>query len=75
MERELEIVSEASRHIPADLKDRYPAIAWRQVADLGNVLRHVYDHVAPRLIRTIIRDHLPILDAAVREMLDDTSVK
>jgi hypothetical protein len=40
VERNLERVSEASRHIPAALKARHPSIHWRVIAGLGNVLRH-----------------------------------
>ena len=43
VERCLEIASEASRHIPPETKRRFPAIAWRGVADFGNVLRHQYE--------------------------------
>lgn len=40
VERGLEIISEASRRLPADLRARYPAIPWPKVAGIGNVLRH-----------------------------------
>jgi uncharacterized protein with HEPN domain len=36
----LEIISEASRRLPDELKARHPAIAWRQMAAAGNVYRH-----------------------------------
>jgi uncharacterized protein with HEPN domain len=39
VERSVEIVSEASRHVPDDLKARHPQIPWRRIADIGNVLR------------------------------------
>jgi uncharacterized protein with HEPN domain len=38
--RNLEIVSEASRHVPVDVKLRAPHIPWREIADFGNILRH-----------------------------------
>ena len=38
MERAIEIISEASRHIPDDMKATAPDIPWRQIADIGNVL-------------------------------------
>lgn len=41
-ERFLEIVSEASRHIPASDKQAFPDLPWRQIADIGNHLRHGY---------------------------------
>jgi uncharacterized protein with HEPN domain len=40
IERGVEIISEASRRLPGDLKARHPAIPWRKVAGIGNVLRH-----------------------------------
>ena len=41
VERWIEIVSEASRHVPQALKDKHPSVPWRQVADIGNIFRHV----------------------------------
>jgi len=45
VERCIEIVSEASRRLPADLKDRHPAIPWPKIAGIGDILRHDYDVV------------------------------
>jgi uncharacterized protein with HEPN domain len=42
----LEIISEASRRLPNELKARHPAIFWKQMADAGNVYRHDYEDVA-----------------------------
>ena len=40
VERNIERLSEASRHIPEAMKLEHPEIHWRAVADVGNVLRH-----------------------------------
>ena len=48
VERGIEIISEASRHLTDDIKERRPEIPWTKVA--GNVLRHAYDHVAPDVL-------------------------
>jgi uncharacterized protein with HEPN domain len=42
VERGIEIISEASRRLPAELKARHPHIPWSKVAAIGNVLRHEY---------------------------------
>jgi uncharacterized protein with HEPN domain len=42
VERLFEIISEASRFIPEDLKAKSANIPWRRIADLGNWLRHAY---------------------------------
>jgi uncharacterized protein with HEPN domain len=40
VERGIEIISEASRHLAEDLKARHPGIPWAKLAGIGNVLRH-----------------------------------
>jgi uncharacterized protein with HEPN domain len=57
----LEIISEASRRIPGDIKARYPAIQWRQMADAGNKYRHEYEDVAQQVVWATVHDALPPL--------------
>jgi uncharacterized protein with HEPN domain len=66
LERFLEIISEASRHIPDNLKLDAPAIPWRRIADLGNHIRHAYHAVdADILWKLYARGELAALKAAV----------
>lgn len=50
VERALEIISEASRHIPDVAKARYPDIPWQDIKSIGNVLRHDYQRLDSELI-------------------------
>lgn len=70
VERCLERISEASRHLPADLTASQPQIPWRKVADIGNVLRHDYHDVADSEVWRIVVDDLRPLEKAVREMIE-----
>ena len=72
VERNLERISEASRHLPTDLKARHPNVGWRLVADLGNVLRHAYDQVIDERIWQIVTSDLASLKAAVDAMLRES---
>jgi uncharacterized protein with HEPN domain len=44
----VEIISEASRRLPDELKARHSAIQWRDMAGAGNVYRHQYEDVGAR---------------------------
>jgi uncharacterized protein with HEPN domain len=46
----LEIISEASRRLPDELKARHPSIQWRNMAASGNIYRHEYEDVAARAV-------------------------
>ena len=49
-ERFLEIASEATRHIPQAHKEQHPGIPWKQIADMGNHLRHAYHAIDPEIL-------------------------
>jgi uncharacterized protein with HEPN domain len=57
----LEIISEASRRLPDDLKVRHPIIAWKDMAGAGNIYRHDYEDVAASYVWNTLRNHLPPL--------------
>lgn len=63
----LEIISEASRRLPEDLKARHPQIAWRQMAAAGNVYRHDYEDVLAQLVWETVHRDLPSLRLAIEQ--------
>ena len=70
-QRGIEIVSEASRRIPAELKARHPEIPWADIAGIGNILRHGYDSLDHAVIWGVVENDLPPLKAAVEAMLKE----
>jgi uncharacterized protein with HEPN domain len=69
VERGVEIISEASRHRPDDLKARNPQIPWQKVAGIGNVLRHNYESIAAPVLWKLVQADLPTLEKACRSEL------
>jgi uncharacterized protein with HEPN domain len=68
----LEIISEASRHLPSSFKARHVEIDWSRIADAGNVYRHAYDAVTPRRIWDTATIHLdamrPLIAAEIAKI-------
>ena len=71
VERGLEIISEATRHIPQELRDRRPQVPWREIGAMGNVLRHEYHKVADAIVWRVVTDELPRLRAAIEALKRD----
>jgi len=69
-ERFLEIASEASRHVPEEWKVEFSAIEWRQLADLGNFLRHAYHKSDLEILWSIYENDLDPLEQAVNKMIE-----
>ncbi len=67
--RALEIISEASRGLPEDVKARHPALPWREIAGAGNVYRHDYEDVRQSLVWGTLTKHFQPLVEAVEEEL------
>ena len=69
VERGIEIISEASRHLPDDLKARNSEIPWQKVAGIGNILRHNYENIAAPVLWKLVQADLPTLEKACRSEL------
>jgi uncharacterized protein with HEPN domain len=70
VERGIEIISEASRHLTDEMKARHPEIPWQKVAAIGNVLRHNYEKIAAPVIWKLAQTDLPALEKVCRVELD-----
>lgn len=54
VQRGIEIISEASRAIPADVQALRPEVPWKKVRAIGNVLRHEYHSLSDRIVWAIV---------------------
>ncbi|MFL9827086.1 DUF86 domain-containing protein [Rhodoplanes sp. SY1] len=65
VERGVEVISEASRHIGADAKARHPEVRWKDIAGIGKHSRHEYQTVDSLIIWKAVTHDLPILKHAL----------
>jgi len=73
VERSFEIICEASRHLPADVKAQQPEIDWQGMVDFGNRLRHAYHRVEANLLWQIAERDLPPLKAFVERVMREST--
>ena len=69
VERLFEIISEASRFIPNDMKAKETDIAWQRMADLGNWLRHAYHRIDAEILWNIAENDLEPLKRFVEAIV------
>lgn len=65
VERNLEIISEASRRLPQAAKDAEGQIPWRAIAGIGNIIRHDYHDTYPAILWETCAKDLQSLKSAL----------
>lgn len=66
VERNLQIIGEATNHLPLEFTDAHPEIAWPQIRGFRNILVHQYFGVDVATVRDVIHTHLPLLALVLR---------
>lgn len=68
----LEVVGEAAKNVPKDIRRRYHAIPWKEIAGLRDRLVHAYFGVNPdRVWQTLTPDVpsvLPLVERVVKDL-------
>lgn len=63
--RSLEIIGEASKKIPQDVREKFPHVPWRQMAGIRDVLAHEYFGVDYAVIWEVVTTEI----AAIRDSI------
>lgn len=69
IERNIEIISEASRRLPDAMKVSHAEVPWRDIAAIGNILRHEYPSINRDIIWRVATEDLRPLAGAVDSLL------
>ena len=71
LERFLEILGEAVKRLPHDLRARHPEVPWKEIAGTRDRLSHGYDDVDHQVLWDAVKQDVPGLLAAVERMFRD----
>jgi hypothetical protein len=67
--RAVEIIGEATRNIPEEIRAKYPEIPWRDVSNMRNKLVHRYFGIDFEIIWKTIQEDLPFLISSLEDII------
>ncbi len=67
--RNLEIIGEASKYIPDNVKNRFQKVDWKGILGLRNRIAHEYFGVSLEIVWNIVKQELPTLEEQMEEIL------
>ena len=69
--RKFEIIGEAAKQVPDDIRNSYSEVPWKEMAGMRDRLVHAYMGVNFRLLWKTIKEDLPTTQRLVRRVLEE----
>lgn len=69
--RNLEIIGEAAKNVPEEVRQSYPEIEWRKIAGLRDILSHTYFKISEAILWDVVQNKVPPLAEQVKQILEN----
>jgi uncharacterized protein with HEPN domain len=69
--RSIEVIGEASKHIPSDIRAKRPDVPWKDMAGMRDKCIHDYVGIDFEVVWTAVKDELPVIRPKIQSLFDE----
>lgn len=69
--RALEIIGEAAKNIPSEVREKYPSVPWKDLASIGDKLVHAYFGVNLKVVWLSVKESIFESKPDLKHILDE----
>ena len=67
----IEVIGEAAKNIPDDLRAKYQSVPWREMAGMRDKVIHGYFVIDFEMVWLVIKEDLPVIKPIIENMLEE----
>lgn len=68
--RNLEVIGEAVKNVPDEVRKKFPAVEWTKIAGLRDILIHGYFGIDAEIVWDVVQNKLPVLEIQIKQILE-----
>jgi uncharacterized protein with HEPN domain len=69
--RSMEVMGEAARKIPTEVREKYPEIPWKRMSGMRDKLIHEYSGIDLEIVWNVVKTELPPIKPLFQQILHD----
>ncbi|GIV16049.1 MAG: hypothetical protein KatS3mg022_1484 [Armatimonadota bacterium] len=69
--RSIEVIGEAVKHVPEEIRQRYPDIPWKEMAGMRDKVIHFYFGVDTKIVWNSITERIPAIQTRLQTILEE----
>lgn len=71
MLRSIEVIGEATKNVPDNVRAQYPQVPWKEMAGMRDKVIHSYFDVDKEIVWLVVKERIPALRPFVEQILRD----
>lgn len=69
--RNLEIIGEAAKSVPDEIRLKYPSVEWRKIMGFRDIVAHHYFSMSDNIVWDVVENKIPELSTQIAQILKE----